>query len=234
MQGSFAASPSFSVRSVFALAAMAMTIAITACSSSTGSGGSSSPLCIRSPSVNTGLDACYCYPAGHDVSADTAQGWTTVDACDSVTVGSALSCSADLVGSSTTEANSCTCLPYKVTCGGSGTCNCNADRDNGTETSCTGFEWCCAKDDSTGCYCSTGAFGSACANGEHTVSSCSAASVRPPSDAKPDCSGFTYPAPPPSSSSSSSGSSSGSSCRTSGPCSSSSECCGICHDNGRC
>jgi hypothetical protein len=145
------------------------------------SGGVVTPSCYLELSSSN----CDCYADNKDSSMSAAN-YKKVDHCNAATVGG-LSCTADTTVDGTTT--SCSCQRFEPACDDSSSpCRCEPDSSK-TDKSCTPakYEWCCGADDSSQCYCGTGNFGSACANGEHTVSNCDAGYVQLAKDAKTSC-----------------------------------------------
>jgi hypothetical protein len=144
---------------------------------------SKTDLCNQAAASNTGGGTntvggrtCWTDPAQSlcncDVSSEASSTGTEVPECNATVFGQPLRC-VQYPGTI------CGCMPVGCDSGGERcTCGPSSAVVPRTASACTGYEWYCAKDDGSECYGGTGNFGSACGNGEHSVSSCAVTDVQ--------------------------------------------------------
>ncbi len=172
---------------------MAFGFLAAACSLSSISGSDAGADGVVTPScyLDVGANSCICYAENKD-SQMSAASVKKVSGCNEASAGP-LACNTNQTLDGTTD--QCFCTIFKVTCNDqSAPCYCQVNQSSATDSQCTKskYEWCCAATDHSHCYCGKGAFGSACANGEASVSTCAATDVKPASDTQPSCDGLKF------------------------------------------
>lgn len=136
-------------------------------SSSSGSGATGT-LCY----LNTAYTKCECVPAATEKPAAE---WTKVLNCSSDTLDYPTSCA--------TSGDTCSCDVYVCQVKTGDTCACGTNIAAGVEkseqTTCLDFDWCCEKEDGSGCHCGKGT--AACGTGEKAsaTATCALAQLKP-------------------------------------------------------
>lgn len=159
---------------------------------------------------------CECL-AKDDDDNHLAADWRKVEKCNEATVGSPISCSVDTKVNG--ETTSCYCSGFRCVVN-NGRCSCGVNAQGEEVAACDEDEWYCGKTNKTECHGGNGNYGSACANEEENVTTCSMAKVVRAEDDEKSCDGlrFVQPPPPPPSSGSGSGSGSCSGCSSDSDC----------------
>ncbi len=164
----------------------ALSACISHSSGGSGSGGGGAARCFQNSDGE-----CRCVPAAHGNDAEFA-GMREVTMCGDTLNTGIVFCEASLNDDGT--ASSCICWANSCSTSGS-TCSCDYGRN--ATAACTGYQWCCVKDDNSSCYCGNGNAGSGCGNGEHPSASCTQRGLRTPTGQRTTCAGLFYADPPP-------------------------------------
>ncbi|MBL8612933.1 MAG: hypothetical protein JNL38_36675 [Myxococcales bacterium] len=175
---------------VGALALVGCNIVSDAGSDAGAAGGEVAPSCYLAKSGK----ACECYAQNKDGEFSAAD-YTKVAQCTEAKAGFALTCYVDTKVDGTTSSCSCNRFVPECKITGSGYRGCVCDPDSeGTDGACSGpkYEWCCAANDGTSCYCGNGNSGSACGNEEANVPTCSKATIKRAKGALTSCDGLKF------------------------------------------